>query len=386
MGVREHEEEMRPVMGVGARRGLRMLDPAIEKYLLDLHAAMDLESFWMSTQQLLCATIPNQVLGLSLRHDPILPLVERWTVPMPPGFFGSRRLKQVITARPRKKLLRVVDLFSDRRAFARSMIYRRYIASQNCRDAACLWFWEGRRLICAIVIIRTASQGDFSTPQMNLLRQFHSRFAIALQRLRMLERERSIRTDLEEFVRRLPLPTILLRWNLKLLFQNRAARDFCAMWQNGELARLIKSSVSIPTEIMEGCRRLKQRWRAKTKRLSGVNFMSEQVRHSTASHLRVTIRLKQLNDAVAHPHFVIECEDLRRLQERDRPELDSRLSQLVRLTGREQEIARLVCNGQSNQEVADAARLSLPTVKKHLHTVFRKLEVTSRAQLMRLML
>jgi DNA-binding CsgD family transcriptional regulator len=58
---------------------------------------------------------------------------------------------------------------------------------------------------------------------------------------------------------------------------------------------------------------------------------------------------------------------------------------LVRLTGREQQLARLVCDGRSNQEIADDAGLSLQMVKKHLYAIFRKLEVTSRSQLMALM-
>jgi hypothetical protein len=37
------------------------------------------------------------------------------------------------------------------------------------------------------------------------------------------------------------------------------------------------------------------------------------------------------------------------------------------------------------QEIADGAGLSLPTVKKHVHLIFRKLEVTSRSQLIALM-
>jgi DNA-binding CsgD family transcriptional regulator len=94
--------------------------------------------------------------------------------------------------------------------------------------------------------------------------------------------------------------------------------------------------------------------------------------------------LKQLNDAVAQPHFLIECTDSQRLAEPSTPR--ARLPQLARLTNREQEVTRLVCNGQSNQEIADAACLSVPTVKKHLHAVFRKLEVTSRSQLMAMML
>jgi DNA-binding NarL/FixJ family response regulator len=55
------------------------------------------------------------------------------------------------------------------------------------------------------------------------------------------------------------------------------------------------------------------------------------------------------------------------------------------LTSREQEVAGLVCDGRSNQEIAENARLSMPMVKKHLHAAFRKLEVPSRSRLMTLM-
>ena len=379
---------MRPAQGLSAKRGSMMLDSTIEKYLLDLHAAMDLESFWKSTRQVISAAIPNRLVGLSLRHDPILPLIEKWTLPMSAGFFGVRPLRQFLSEPSRKKLLRVADLFSDRRAFANSTIYRRYVAPQNCTDVVCLLFWEAGRLICAIVVMRTDEQGELASEETNLLRRLHPRFTIALQRLLALDRERAVRVDLEGFVQRLSLPTILLRWNLKPLFQNRAARDFCTVWESGsEEAKLLKSSGSTPIEILNGCRRLKQRWRrAHRKRLVSANFKAERVQHPGPPHLRATIRLKQLNDAVAHPHFLIECEDLRRLQDQHPPELDSRVSQLVRLTGREQEVARLVCNGQSNKEIAQAARLSLPTVKKHLHGVFRKLEVSSRVQLLKLLL
>jgi DNA-binding NarL/FixJ family response regulator len=61
------------------------------------------------------------------------------------------------------------------------------------------------------------------------------------------------------------------------------------------------------------------------------------------------------------------------------------LAQLARLTKREQDLARLVCDGRSNQEIADESGLSLETVKKHLHSIFCKLEVPSRSRLMALM-
>jgi DNA-binding CsgD family transcriptional regulator len=374
---------MRPVLGIDARHG-SIVDPAIEKYLLALHGAMDLESFWRSVRDLLAAAIPSQITGLTLQHSPILPLHVRWTSPMPSGFFVTQPLKRFLDVRPRRKIVRIADFFANRSAFAKSTIYRRYIAPEKCAHAICLLFWRRGRLISAIVIMRTSAQGDLSPLQMKLLRQLYQQFSITLGRLLALERERAVRVDLEEFVRRLPLPTILLRWNLKLLFQNPAAREFCATWEKGFTeSRLTNAKSPVPAEILNECRRLKQKWMRSQQRAGRwKNFEPKQVRHATSQNLRATIYLKQLNDAVARPHFLVECTDSRRV---DLPSV-TRLPQLARLTAREQEVTCLVCNGQSNQEIADTACLSVPTVKKHLHTVFRKLEVSSRSQLMRLML
>src|SRR5262249_13708795 len=139
----------------------------------------------------------------------------------------------------------------------------------------------------------------------------------------------------------------------------------------------------VPAEILNECRKLKQQLvRARRRGVRWGNFAPKQVRHTGSADLRATIHLKQLSDAVARPHFLIECTDSSRSEE---PSI-ARLPHLARLTAREQELTRLVCNGQSNQEIADAACLSVPTVKKHLHAVSRKLEVSSRSQLMALIL
>src|SRR5439155_487814 len=61
------------------------------------------------------------------------------------------------------------------------------------------------------------------------------------------------------------------------------------------------------------------------------------------------------------------------------------LRHLVRLTQREQQLSRLVCDGHSNQEIADKSGLSVAMVKKHLHSIFHELEVPSRSRLIALM-
>jgi len=109
------------------------------------------------------------------------------------------------------------------------------------------------------------------------------------------------------------------------------------------------------------------------------------VQHPRSSNLRATIQLTQIKSAsVARPHFLIACEDLCRSGAGfRRPEL-FRLPAFARLTRREREVAQLACEGQSNKEIAENACLSLQTVKKHLHSVFRKLQVPSRSRLMAL--
>lgn len=50
------------------------------------------------------------------------------------------------------------------------------------------------------------------------------------------------------------------------------------------------------------------------------------------------------------------------------------------LTARETEILNALGDGMSNKEVARALGISAHTVKFHLETIFRKLDVTSRAE------
>jgi DNA-binding CsgD family transcriptional regulator len=379
---------MKRTSRVGTKRE-PVIDPVLERPLLGLHRAMNIDSFWKAVQRLLSAAIPNRLMGMTLQHIPILPMITRWTLPMPDGFFNAAPLKGYIAGRPRNRFVRISDVFANRSSLMKSAFYRRYMAPQRCLHGVGLFFWQDQRLICVIAIMRTATQGDLSPAEMKLLRQLYPQVLTALHRLGSLEREHSARMAFEEFLNRLPMPTILLRWNLKSIYQNRAARDFCAVWEKGpEAARLMKASSPIPSEILDRCRLLKQQW-ASMQRLNvpQTNAQEEQVHHPRSRHLRATLHLKPLTSAgVARPHFLIECEDLRRqAAPRSGPAASARLPHLVRLTRREQEIARLVCDGRSNQEIADAAHLSVAMVKKHLHAVYRKLEVPSRSRLMTLM-
>jgi ATP/maltotriose-dependent transcriptional regulator MalT len=51
---------------------------------------------------------------------------------------------------------------------------------------------------------------------------------------------------------------------------------------------------------------------------------------------------------------------------------------------REKEIIAEICNGLSNQQIADKLFISLQTVKDHTHRIYGKIDVNSRVQLIKL--
>ncbi|WP_028063190.1 helix-turn-helix transcriptional regulator [Solirubrobacter soli] len=87
----------------------------------------------------------------------------------------------------------------------------------------------------------------------------------------------------------------------------------------------------------------------------------------------------------AFPHRSATEQQLRQLgrtvHRRTRPGAAD--SGVASLTGRELEVARLVVDRHTNQQIADELFLSLKTVESHMRNIFRKLDVSSRAELAR---
>ena len=360
----------------------------LEKSLFALHSAVDVDSFWTAVQRVFAESFPSRNLGLTLQHNPLRPAIAKWQHSIPDGAIDPEPLEAFLSAHPRSKIVRDIDVFSDRGDLLKSAFYRDYMKPRKCKHAIGLCFWSGPRLACVITVMRSSRQGEVGQPEIKLLRRLYAEFNIALRRIRSLEREHSARAAFETFLRRLPLPTMLLRWNLKLAYQNKAAREFCMAWRVGPIAsRELKAEGPVPDEILDGCRRLKRRW----EKASGVNaaqpaIAQESFHHPEWDHLRVTITIAQVNTVgFTRPNFLVQCEEIRVPAADGPPSADTTLAHLARLTSREQEVTRLACEGRTNQEIANESCLSVQMVKKHLHSIFRKLEVPSRSRLMALM-
>src|SRR5207248_7405389 len=290
-----------------------VFDPTLEKPLLHLHAAIDVDSFWKGVQDVIEAALPNCFIGLTLQHSPILPRIAKSTQKLPGSFFPIMAVKKYFSTHPHRNIAFINDFFSDERHFRRSSFYRGCIGPLNARCAIGLFFWETRRLIAAIIVVPSEQQGELSPGEMRVIRHLHAQFQTAIRRLHSRSRERVVRVALEQFMRRLPLPTVLLRWNLRLAYRNQAAVESCAVWQRGPLgARFIKLKAPLPLEVLDQFRVLNTRWeQLSSLRPAPANFKGEIVRHPTRHDLRATISLEQISSAAfARPHFLIEFEDL----------------------------------------------------------------------------
>jgi DNA-binding NarL/FixJ family response regulator len=124
--------------------------------------------------------------------------------------------------------------------------------------------------------------------------------------------------------------------------------------------------------------------------LPGVGEMLECVRlgaraycnsHMAADHYRQMLRLLAQGQSWFPPHMLDET--FRLAQQAIRPAPSQNL--LDRLTDREREIALTVSEGKSNRQVADLHAISEATVKSHLTSVFKKLEVKDRVGLVLLL-
>lgn len=59
-------------------------------------------------------------------------------------------------------------------------------------------------------------------------------------------------------------------------------------------------------------------------------------------------------------------------------DIDVGIDEISQLTPREREILELISKGKSNQEIADQLFIELGTVKNHVHSILKKLNVNSR--------
>jgi DNA-binding CsgD family transcriptional regulator len=367
----------------------------LDQALLKLHAVQEMDEFWEGARQTLHAALPLHFICMCLRPFALMPSTvfrERAPFASEEEFQHFQEISPIqayLSARPGKTLVRISDIVPQQELL-HTDFYLLFMRPHNDRHFACLNFWEGTLFQGLIGLHRTSTQHDFTDAEMALLAQLHPHFNTVLHRILSLHRERAVRLSLEKLLVNLPIATVLLDWDLKVASRNRSAVEFCSIWKYGpERAAREKSGMELhlPEPVLRYCESFKAHWIPGNHRLcplttpAGVYFP-----HPDQPGLRASVNLLQLDAApLSMPMFLIRFEATGRSQNPTGSERTVALSLLTRLSPRESDVARLVGQGSSNDEVAKRLGKSVLTVKRQLRSIYQKLNVTSRGRLTALM-
>jgi len=272
--------------------------------------------------------------------------------------------------------------------FARTPFYTRFAAPEGWDKGFSVMFWEGDSMRAMFSLYQAPGQPAFSEEEKAAVLALARHIEIAIIRVQTIDREGNFRSALQDFARTLPAPLLLLDWQPALVFANLAGYENAALWNFGpEKARRYnaRECFVLPPALLEAVETCKERIAAQPPKTLGRRLPGPVVvLHPDNPDLRARVSPTLHGpSAITRPGFFVVFEAVRILS---RPAaLGARKLQRERalqmLTPAERKVVDYVCQGHRNAEIARALNKSVLTVKTQLNTVFQKLGLESRAQL-----
>jgi DNA-binding CsgD family transcriptional regulator len=389
------ELSRRPHAGTAQESAWPRDDREVDRTLLELHSVREMKEFWRAAKNVLHGALPLHFICLCMRPFVLMPsTVFREKAPFASEeefklFQEISPLAGYLAARPGTTLVRMSDVIADG-DLVETEFYRRFMKPHGDRSFACLCFWHGGVFQGMIGLHRTATQRDFAGVDLALLSRLYPHFDMVFQQILSLHRERAVRLSLEQLLVELPIATVLLDWDLRVSYRNRSAVELSALWNFGPFrARVEKHTADFtpPKAVLDYCASFKSEWNPSHHRecaLVGPGGIT--IRHDAIPGLRAVVNLLQLDAApLSMPLFLVRLEHRPASGEAGGNGGADAFPSMARLSPREREVARLVGQGCSNDEIASRLGKSVLTVKKQLHSVYGKLELSGRGRLIALL-
>lgn len=353
--------------------------PTLVPHLSTLRDALNLVDLWRATVALLDAALPNfhYVAALPCVED--RPIFVISTVPGQdePGYWDKflscePPLARVIAANPGMGTAYLNDHWSDAE-LAKAPFCQKIMEPEGWWYAAGFLFWGDSGFVGHLGMNRTLEQGPYLPHEREMLEELQPHVAAAVSRVAAFDAERAKRAALEEVLKQQPDGMVILDWELRPVFRNRAADDFCRRWNDPQ----DKAGAELPAEVAQAAGNL----------LSGSESLLRQppagkvgppvteIFHRKIDGLQARIRLLHPREKQAiKPHCLIEFSRVL-----DRPGYKPTAS--FSLSMAERRVADLVAQGKSNSAVAAELHLSIHTVRAHLREIFSKLNLRHRSEL-----
>ncbi len=381
---RSGKRSRRPIGRRAARKG--GISPT---RLLTLLAARDLDALIDAAFGLLTEAVPcDFVIAFYGKSDTGL-LRERDSRGREYGQAFIRRHNELSSALPLARAQPGVEVLTTRAGLPRSEetlkkspFYREIMQPQGVRHAVALCFWSeppGDLPLFVLSIARGDGRDDFLDADVIAAKATHPFISSAVTRLLESEASQSVRDAMGMTIRNRALGVAVLDWNLCLIEADPAARRICASWaDDAGRTRVHRSRRSwrLPPELATACREMQSEWHAQPP-APGKNAVfrhRSRVPHPHLLGVAASITMICPNaTSLSEPSFVIEVARI------EKPEHAALV--LQRLTAAEREVAMVMVDGLSNQEIADQLGKSVHAVKFLLHRIYSKAGVPNRAAL-----
>jgi DNA-binding CsgD family transcriptional regulator len=363
--------------------------PAADRFgalVSQLHTAVDLDTFWKVSLQLLSDSIPHHSCSL------LYGIVDKETLNSRhhmPGARSDRRtvsnlnIAQSFLARhPQIKLYTFSQILSEDPAAEDRLRAQQSPDIDPWDDFVHLAFWDGDRPDAVLSVRRGPMHGPFTAEEIRLLDNLHPVIEAGLQRLRRLAEERSQHLSIERFLADVPVPVLFLDSQLRLIYASREGYAAAAEWNFGEAsARSLnpRRSFQLPEDIAEACRTLAEKPASR-----GDHARKLRLPHPTNPRLAAQILVDlPLASQWTRPVFRILLLVERSIDGAPLSASPGSLALLQRLTSNERRVALLVTEGYNNRDIAERLGKSPRTVECQLTEIYRKLGVKNRVQLTR---
>lgn len=374
---------------------LRLSDPILRRAIVDMEVSASVPELWRALREILKIGIPKHhsaTLFLDARErNPGALTLHTAPSPRPPEWWKTRaRLSPThpwLDAHPRVKLYSLEDIVPDLSRSKRADFYRHILIPEGFDKMLGLALWEKGERKSILVLRRGFNQPAFSGGEKALLLDLHPVLGRNLVRLEKHEEEVIARNSLQQFINLLPQGILLVNARHELVFANHEAFEACAMWNLGvEASRQLngRAVFAVPPAFLEVYHDLMQRHYAAALADPDAHHTSERRRlqHPKLKQLQADCSLFSLDDPLlSRPYLFVQLVNREMLNATGPVAMDRQLAVFSKLTQRERDVALLVRDGLSNEEIASRLRKGIGTVKNQLRSVFGKLEINSRAKL-----
>ncbi|MDX2109564.1 MAG: helix-turn-helix transcriptional regulator [Verrucomicrobiota bacterium] len=362
--------------------------------LLVLHQANDHTSLWQAFRDLLTKAFPCHRVTLFLGHiemgearlvftDPPLAEPEVW--------FENRGKNNPfsawITKHRRVSWYRFSDIVGPPEVFRSTTFYQSFAAIEGWDKGLSGLYWQRDNVAAMFSVYRGDGLPDFDEQEIALLQSLQPWFDAAVNRVQRFHSTDNLRATLEDFNRDMPLGLILLDWQLKPLFANHRAMEHCSLWNHGPLAARkfkVRDAFRLPVTLLDALEGMRERIRLSepkqlARRLPDPEYCASA--HDPRQRARISIAHHGQHSLAKPGFFVLFYEPDPLLDDSAKDKDARKLSELHLLTVAERELVRLVCEGRSNGDIAQELNKSVLTVKTQMNSIFRKLNLRRRAEL-----